>query len=287
MNEMNEVGREKMNLSISLRYEQLKQITERILDQKEVLAYQRFSADHNVYSEIINEKLLLWRIKLINIYAESVSDDINISYENLKEWGNDTVNLLVEMSLPLDNAIEEVRFYRNTIGEIIKNEAIRSQFSLELFYEVLTRFDSVVDRAVHWLSLSYNQMYALRIGAAEATALELSIPVIKITETIGVIPLVGDIDTKRANELMDKALSLGLKYDLEDVVIDLSGVPIIDTMVADQIFKVIEALNLVGITVCLSGIRSEIAQTMVQLGINFKNLSTFSSLHQAFRSIQR
>jgi rsbT co-antagonist protein RsbR len=274
-------------LSTSLQDEQLNYITVCIINQKEVLAKERFSADHNVYSTIDNEKLLSWRFKLIQIYAQSVSDDIENSYINLKEWGNDTVNLLVDMSLPLDTAIEEVRFYRNTIGKIIKDEAISQKFSLDLFYEVLTRFDSVVDRAVHWLSLSYNRMYSLRIGAAEATALELSIPVIKITETIGVIPLVGDIDTKRANELMDKALTLSMKYDLDHVIIDLSGVPIIDTMVADQIFKVVEALKLVGITVCLSGIRSEIAQTMVQLGINFKNLSTFSSLHQAFRAIQR
>jgi rsbT co-antagonist protein RsbR len=272
-------------LSTSLQNEQLTRITDCILGQIEVLADQRFSADNNVYSKNDNEKLLIWRIRLINIYADSVSDDVEITYENLNEWGNDTVNLLVDMSLPLDKAIEEVRFYRNTIGNIIKDEAISQKFSLDLFYEVLTRFDSVVDRAVHWLSLSYNSMYALRIGAAEATALELSIPVIKITETIGVIPLVGDIDTKRANEMMDKALTLSMKFDLEHVIIDLSGVPVIDTMVANQIFKVMEALKLVGITVCLSGIRSEIAQTMVQLGINFEELSTYSSLHQAFRTI--
>jgi len=272
-------------LSTLLQDEQLNYITVCIINQKEVLAKERFSSDKNVYSTLYNEKLLSWRFKLIQIYAQSVSDDIENSYINLKEWGNDTVNLLVDMSLPLDTAIEEVRFYRNTIGKIIKDEAISQKFSLDLFYEVLTRFDSVVDRAVHWLSLSYNRMYTLRIGAAEATALELSIPVIKITETIGVIPLVGDMDTKRANELMDKALTLSMKYNLDHVIIDLSGVPIIDTMVADQIFKVVESLKLVGITVCLSGIRSEIAQTMVQLGINFKNLSTYSSLHHAFRTI--
>ena len=272
-------------MSTLLQDEQLNYITVCIINQKEVLAKERFSSDKNVYSTLYNEKLLSWRFKLTQIYAQSVSDDIENSYINLKEWGNDTVNLLVDMSLPLDTAIEEVRFYRNTIGKIIKDEAISQKFSLDLFYEVLTRFDSVVDRAVHWLSLSYNRMYTLRIGAAEATALELSIPVIKITETIGVIPLVGDMDTKRANELMDKALTLSMKYNLDHVIIDLSGVPIIDTMVADQIFKVVEALKLVGITVCLSGIRSEIAQTMVQLGINFKNLSTYSSLHHAFQTI--
>jgi rsbT co-antagonist protein RsbR len=273
-------------LNTSLQNKQTKQISEGVLHQIEQLADQRFSADANVYTDTNNEKLLSWRIKLIKIYAKAISDDLDVSYENLKEWGNDTVNLLVELSIPLDIAIDEVRFYRNTIGEMIKNEAIAQDFSIEFFYQVITRFDSVVDRAVHWLSMSYAEMYAIRIGAAEATSLELSIPVIKITETIGVIPLVGDLDTKRAHELMEKSLQQSIKYGLEHVIIDLSGVPIIDTMVADQIFKVIEALNLVGITVCLSGIRAEIAQTIVHLGINFRNTSTYSSLHLAFRSIQ-
>jgi rsbT co-antagonist protein RsbR len=286
MNETGKIIRGILSLSTSLQNDQLKRITNCILNQMEELADQRFSADKNVYSVISDEKLLLWRIKLIKIYAESISEDIELSYDNLNKWGNDTVNLLVEMSLPLETAIEEVRFYRNTIGEVIKNEAISQKFTLDFFYEVISRFDSVVDRAVHWLSMSYTTMYTSRIGAAEVTALELSIPVIKITEKIGVIPLVGDLDTKRANELMDKALSLSIRYNLEHVIIDLSGVPIIDTMVADQIFKVIEALKLIGITVCLSGIRSEIAQTMVQLGINFKEFSTYSSLHHAFRAIQ-
>jgi rsbT co-antagonist protein RsbR len=69
-------------LSTSLQSEQLKRIANCIFDQKEVLAEQRYSADLNVYSEINNEKLITWRIKLIKIYAESISNNIDISYEN-------------------------------------------------------------------------------------------------------------------------------------------------------------------------------------------------------------
>ncbi|WP_368072797.1 STAS domain-containing protein [Bacillus sp. FJAT-27225] len=69
-------------------------------------------------------------------------------------------------------------------------------------------------------------------------------------------------------------------------MIDLSGVPIIDTMVANHIFKVVNALKLIGIESILTGIRPEIAQTMVNIGIEITGISTFGSLHHAVRYLQ-
>ncbi|MDD9791696.1 STAS domain-containing protein, partial [Priestia megaterium] len=98
---------------------------------------------------------------------------------------------------------------------------------------------------------------------------------------IGVIPLVGEIDTHRAQILMENALKQGNTYKLSWLIIDLSAVPIIDTMIADQLFKVVAALKLIGIDVVLSGIRSEIALTMVQLGVKLNDVVTFNSLYGA------
>ncbi|MEH7443618.1 STAS domain-containing protein [Bacillus sp. JJ1122] len=273
-----------MNTSIKI---PLREISAKLISLKEALANQRFIADENRYSTKIDDSLRNWRENLIIIFASSINEDLDKTYESLRLWGLDGVNLLVNMELPLDLAIEEVRFYRNTIGEIIKDEAINYNFSLSDFYEIISRFDSVVDRAVYWLSLSYSNTYASRIYAAEATALELSIPIVRVTEEIGILPLIGDIDTKRSQELMDKALQYSTDLDLHHIVIDLSGVPIIDTMVASHLLKVIEALKLVGMNVILTGIRPEIAQTIVNLGIRLDGISTFSSLHHAIKFIQK
>ncbi|MEH7886882.1 STAS domain-containing protein [Bacillus sp. JJ1609] len=273
-----------MNTSIKI---PLREISTKLNSLKETLANQRYIADENNYSINIDDSLRNWRENLIMIFASSINEDLNKTYENLKFWGLDSVHLLVNLELPLDLAIEEVRFYRNTIGEIIKEEAIKYNFSLPDFYEIISRFDSVVDRAVYWLSLSYSNTYASRIYAAEATALELSIPIVRVTEEIGVLPIIGDIDTKRSQELMDKALQYGTGLDLQHIVIDLSGVPIIDTMVASHLLRVIDGLKLVGINVIVTGIRPEIAQTIVNLGIRLDGISTFSSLHHAIKYIQK
>ncbi|RFU64914.1 STAS domain-containing protein [Peribacillus glennii] len=256
-------------------------ITKKVMEKKEELAQQRQDAVTDDRSEKTINALTSWRENLIEIYAQSISEDLEITYGHLKKWGDHIVNLLVNLQLPLDVAIEEIRFYRDTIGQIIKEEANAYQFTIDEFYEVLSRFDSVVDRAVHWLSLSYLRSHTAQMLAAEDTLRELTIPVVRVTEQIGVLPIVGDIDTKRAQQLMDTALAQGTLLNLSYLIIDLSGVPIIDTLVADQIFKVITALKLVGIETKLTGIRPEIAQTMVNLGVSFQDVYTFSSLHQA------
>jgi len=129
--------------------------------------------------------------------------------------------------------------------------------------------------------------FANKIQSARYAIDELSIPVVRITKEIGVIPLVGDLDTNRAQILMENALQHGSEYKLNWLIIDLYAVPIIDTMVADQIFKVIGALRLLGIQVVLSGIRAEIAQTMVNLGLDLADITTFSSLHQAVEYVNQ
>lgn len=264
----------------------LQEMADQVTSQKERLARQRFDADINTYSSHVNDSLKDWRENLISIFAQSIFDNLEKTYRNLMQWGSDGVRLLVHLDLPLELAVEEVRFYRDTIGEIIKSEAMEAKLSIPEFYEIISRFDSVVDRAVHWLSISYSTTYAARISAAELTSLELSIPVVRITENIGVLPLIGDIDTKRSQELMEKALKKGTSYGLSHIIIDLSGVPIIDTMVADHIFKVIDALKLIGIESILTGIRPEIAQTMISLGIKAGGVMTFASLHNAVKYLQ-
>jgi rsbT co-antagonist protein RsbR len=273
-------------LSVNMENTKMMGIAEAILSLKENMVDQRAVDNHDNYSSKISKDLKVWRHNLIDIYAQSINNDLETSYEKLKKWGEQAVDLLIELDLPLDIAIEEIRNYRDRIGKIIRDEAEKQQLSYTEFYDVLSRFNSVVDRAVHWLSISYSKKYYSRIHAAESVALELSVPVIKVTETIGILPLVGDIDTKRARELMDKALVKGSQLGLDHIILDLSGVPIIDTMVADRIFKVIDALGLSGISATLTGIRPEIAQTMINLGINISNIPIYSSLHIAMKALQ-
>ncbi|AEB24270.1 MULTISPECIES: STAS domain-containing protein [Bacillus amyloliquefaciens group] len=121
----------------------------------------------------------------------------------------------------------------------------------------------------------------MQLNAQREMILELSSPVITLSKRTALLPLVGDIDTERAKFILENTLSTCADRLIEHLLIDLSGVVVVDTMVAHQIFKLIEALNLIGVTSTLSGIRPEIAQTAVQLGINFSDITIKSNLAQA------
>lgn len=121
----------------------------------------------------------------------------------------------------------------------------------------------------------------MQLNAQREMILELSSPVITLSKRTALLPLVGDIDTERAKFILENTLSTCAKRLIEHLLIDLSGVVVVDTMVAHQIFKLIEALNLIGVTSTLSGIRPEMAQTAVQLGINFSDITIKSNLAQA------
>ncbi|MED3954649.1 STAS domain-containing protein [Priestia aryabhattai] len=259
--------------------EQLQPIRDVIIQRKEELAEgkkQNLADLHDVYTE-----LTTFRLNLLTIYADSFLVEKDIAADMIKDWGENLSTLLVNRGLPLDLALDEISYYRDIIGEIIKDEATDKRFSLDVFYKIISHFNTIVDDAVQWVSKSYLQDYTKQIKHAQYAIDELSIPIVQMTKETGILPLVGDLDTQRAQILMENALAKGSEYKLKWLIIDLSAVPIIDTMVADQLFKVIAGLQLIGVTVVLSGIRSEIAHTMVNLGITMDHIKTFASLHQA------
>lgn len=110
---------------------------------------------------------------------------------------------------------------------------------------------------------------------------ELSSPLIQLSNERALLPLVGNIDTERASAIMENTLRNCTEENIDVLFIDLSGVYLVDTMVAHQIFQLIDSLQLIGVSSTVVGIRPEIAQTAVQLGVDFRNVTTTSTLSQA------
>lgn len=265
----------------------LKKISQLILDQKELLAKRIFDDERFDYSHLgfDQERLDHLRMKLIQLYGKTVSLSHRISEEKLKEWGSEYANIFVSLKIPLDQAIDEVHFYRNLIGHIIKEESKKQQLDLDTFYDMISEFDFVVDTAVHLVSTSYMQKHSSQLESAGFELDELSVPVVLLGDGVGILPMIGDIDTNRAQILMDNSLNRSVELKLKHLILDLSGVPIIDTMVAQKIYQVIQALQLVGVETKISGLRPELALTMTSLGIKFKGITTFSSLHLALQHL--
>ncbi|PFA63128.1 RsbT co-antagonist protein RsbRB [Bacillus sp. AFS015802] len=161
-----------------------------------------------------------------------------------------------------------------------------SEFTLdetEFLRELIINTFSIVISKFAEENYEYSQR---RLKAQQEMIRELSSPVILLNKKTGVLPLVGDIDTGRARYILENTLNECVDKNVEHLFIDLSGVIMVDTMVAHQLFQIIESLNLIGVRSTISGIRPEIAQTAIQLGISFENISVTSTLERALNEQQ-
>lgn len=98
------------------------------------------------------------------------------------------------------------------------------------------------------------------------------------------MPLIGTIDTERAKQIMENLLSGVVKHRSEVVLIDITGVPVVDTMVAHHIIQAADAVRLLGAKCMIVGIRPEIAQTIVNLGIDLNQITTKSTLRKGMEA---
>lgn len=112
--------------------------------------------------------------------------------------------------------------------------------------------------------------------------LELSTPVVKLWHGVVALPLIGTLDSARTQVVMESLLQRIVETESQIAIIDITGVPTVDTLVAQHLIKTITAARLMGAECIISGIRPQIAQTIVHLGVNLADITTKSNLSDAF-----
>ncbi|MCS6879898.1 MAG: STAS domain-containing protein [Oscillochloridaceae bacterium] len=118
-----------------------------------------------------------------------------------------------------------------------------------------------------------------RMLAAQREALrELSTPLIPITDDVVIMPLIGVIDSSRAHMVMETLLDGVTRQQARLVILDITGVPVVDSQVAQALIQAAQAVKLLGARVMLTGIQPQIAQTLVHLGVDLSGIQTQSSL---------
>jgi rsbT co-antagonist protein RsbR len=116
------------------------------------------------------------------------------------------------------------------------------------------------------------------IDAQRAALRELSTPLIPISDNVMIMPLIGTIDSARAQMVMEALLEGVALYQAETVILDITGVQVVDTQVADAFIRAAQAVRLLGASVMMTGIQPQIAQTLVQLGVDLSDIQTHGSL---------
>ena len=171
-------------------------------------------------------------------------------------------------------------------------ETAIGMFSLkEAVYELVTDAADLVpefyslSRMVDDLGLRTFEAYSSAreqiIADQSAAMLELSTPVVQLWDGVIAVPLVGTLDSARTQLVMEKLLDTLVATGADHAVIDITGVPTVDTEVAQHLLKTVNAARLLGAECIVSGIRPQVAQTIVSLGIEFGDIATKATLADA------
>lgn len=151
-------------------------------------------------------------------------------------------------------------------GDLAKVRAAYSSVQKIVFFDVSLAIDTYIAANLEAL------------GRHQAAIRELSTPVIRVYERVLLLPLVGAVDSHRAQQVMESVLLHIVEAQAKCIIIDIAGVPVVDTRVADHLLKTTAAVRLLGAQVILTGITAQVARTMVQLGVDVSAMSTVSRL---------
>lgn len=229
--------------------------------------------------------------KVSNVISSSVYDQvcrefIEILMQHLanpedkqEERLNDFSLKIVQLGWSLHFIVSGMKELSKIIFEKMTEEAT-DQEKVELVFLFEKWVAPMSYEVIHHYGSSWERTVSLQKMALQ----ELSAPLIPVFENITVMPLVGTIDTERAKRIMENLLQGVVKHRAEVVLIDITGVPVVDTMVAHHIIQASEAVRLVGAKCLLVGIRPEIAQTIVNLGINLNKITTKNTLQKGIES---
>lgn len=187
---------------------------------------------------------------------------------------------LINLGWPLSYVTDGLQAFKRVMIDFILSESEKVDSSY--LSSLLDTADSWVDPVIHRLVNEYSGNWEHVFSLQKVALQELSAPLIPVMDNITVMPLIGTIDTERAKLIMENLLEGVIAHNAEVVLIDITGVPVVDTMVAHHIIQAAEAVRLIGSTCILVGIRPEIAQTIVSLGIDLSEFSTKSSLRKGF-----
>lgn len=229
-------------------------------------------------------------------YEEKGNPIIQIVADNIAELKTEEIMDLAKIrsvtsaktEFPIHMAWELFQSTRGIVWNEIKKFYFNAKNSLktEELFALERNVNNIIDLYIDSYTAYYVNYKEELLKAHRATVDELSVPIIPIAPKVCILPIVGNVDTFRAKKIREKTLFRISQLKAQKLIIDISGVPFVDTAVVSHLFKIVKGIKLLGCSTILTGIGPEIADTMIELGVEIDNeLVTKSNLQQALQDI--
>lgn len=211
--------------------------------------------------------------RMLDLLPKAAADPLS---EEIVPYVNDLVRQRLPAGFQLTDILEAMFLYKELILPLIFEHAADDGERQEL---VAALDDGIRNVALRFCRAFVDLQVELLEKQREAV-LELSTPVINVWDGILALPLIGTVDTHRARQIMEVLLSSVARERASIVLLDITGVPVVDTNVAGHLFKTIRAAELLGTECLLVGIGPELAQTIVALGVDLRSITSTADMRQ-------
>jgi len=239
----------------------------------------------------ITDAQLLTSMSKEEIFSEATSVYDNYvevletgSVEALQAYARNLSERIIPRGVETDEVLGIVLLLRDVLARSLfkKYEA-----DFDLLNRVLDAYEPASNRIANTVGVSFVQERERIIRQQQEAIRELSTPVLQVRERLLILPIIGVIDAQRARQLTEQLLRGIRQNRAKVVVIDITGVPTIDSTVANHLVQTVEASRLMGASVIITGLSSEIAQTLVTIGVDLSKMNAVGDLQGGIEEAER
>jgi rsbT co-antagonist protein RsbR len=243
------------------------------------------------WAKRISEAQLLTAMSRDEIFSEATL--VYDNYVEVLETGNVEAlqayaRKLSERIIPRGVETHEVLGLVLLLRDVLARSLFKKyQADLDLLDKVLDAYEPAANRIANTVGVSFVEERERIIRQQQEAIRELSTPVLQVREQLLILPIIGVLDRQRARQLTEQLLH-GIRLNrARVVVVDITGVPSIDSAVANHLVQTVEASRLMGANVIITGLASEIAQTLVTLGVDLSKINAVGDLQGGIEEAER
>ncbi len=206
------------------------------------------------------------------------------SVEALQAYARDLSERIIPRGVETEEVIGIVLLLRDVLSRSLFD---KYQSDFELLKRVLDAYEPAANRIANTVAISFVQERERVIRQQQEAIRELSTPVLQVREQLLILPIIGVLDSQRARQLTEQLLRAIRANRAKVVVIDITGVPMIDSTVANHLVQTVDASGLMGANVILTGLSSEIALALVTIGLDLSKINAVGDLQGGIEEAER
>lgn len=206
------------------------------------------------------------------------------SVETLQAYARDLSDRIIPRGVETHEVLGIVLLLRDVLAREL---FVRYQSDPGQLNRVLDIYEPAANRVAVTVGVSFVEQRERIIREQQAAIRELSTPVLRVRDRLLILPIIGGLDTQRARQLTQQLLSAIRETRAKMVVIDITGVGMIDLTVANHLVQTVEAARLMGARAIITGLSSEVAQTLVDLGVDLSMMQTVGDLQGGLEEAER